>query len=109
MLAYLPVFLLAALAAALPESTPRIISRTALSAMSVQDAEDVCDPKQHLVCCDKDDECAEIDVGQINKSDFLYEHCTATVVCCDFTTEVEHSKIWGDIINNCIYVGSLEL
>jgi hypothetical protein len=43
----------------------------------------------------------------INKSDFLYEHCTATVVCCDFDTDIDDTYIWGDVINNCVYVGNV--
>jgi hypothetical protein len=31
-------------------------------------------------------------ITEVSKPDFLYEHCTATVACCDFGTNISHSK-----------------
>jgi hypothetical protein len=64
MYAMIPAVIFAAVAAALPEAREAsVIPRTPLSAMRVKEAEQVCDPYQKLVCCNKDKECGEVKLG----------------------------------------------
>ena len=70
MYAMIPAVIFAAVAAARPEAREAsVIPRTALSAMKVKEAEQVCDPYQKLVCCNKDKECGEVKLG--SKSSFF--------------------------------------
>ncbi|KAK2603733.1 hypothetical protein QQS21_004109 [Conoideocrella luteorostrata] len=108
MLVHIPTLLLAATAAALQDVASGVLSRSALSAMSVQETADKCDSNQQLICCNKSEKCAQIDLDKVNRPDFLYEHCTATVACCQFGTDIDHAVNFGDIEQKCVYMGSLQ-
>jgi hypothetical protein len=64
MYAMISAVIFASLAAAFPEAREAsIVPRTALSAMKIKEAGQVCDPYQKLVCCNKDKECGEVKLG----------------------------------------------
>ncbi len=108
MLAYAAALLLAATAAAIPNSAA-VVPRSALNDTPTHE---VCDPHQRLVCCDAY-RCNEIQLDDHDKYNKISAetHCTAIVACCTFTNapQSQDNFGWGDIINNniCIYKGNL--
>ncbi|KAJ6789955.1 hypothetical protein PWT90_09690 [Aphanocladium album] len=101
MYAYIPALFLAATAAAVSSETRAVLHNTPV--------EKVCDPNQRLVCCGADNKCGEIKMNRHNKDTTLnnYDHCTAIIACCHFDVDFDHSDVWGDINNQCTYIGSL--
>ncbi len=57
MLAFVPVLLLAATAVARPDS-----AATSIRALSVEQAAQKCENRMRLVCCNRSDDCAEIEL-----------------------------------------------
>lgn len=65
MIAYIPALLFAAIVAARASSNANtIVPRSALSSMTIKEADQICEPHQRLVCCDETEECSEVDIGR---------------------------------------------
>lgn len=65
MFAWISTFFFAAMVAALPDSTPEVLARSALRSMLARGTAQKCTPNQRLVCCNKLDNCAEIDMSSM--------------------------------------------
>lgn len=128
-----PAVLLAAMAVAQPEFASGILSRSTLHSLTVRAAALQCDPKQSLVCCDKTENCATIDMGskynttmldililcklmqtyvaEVSHPELLHEQCNAKVACCDLgDTSIHKSKNvrYRSIISGSAYANMLE-